>query len=126
MSESMSEALLGDLNFVMLHVRRMADVSDFYVETLGMRVLDENPAFVMLGSPSGGGAVLGIGLGEAAAGTAATELWWQVEDTDALHAKLVERGVTIVQPPRDEPFGRALEFADPAGNVLRVYQPSRR
>jgi predicted enzyme related to lactoylglutathione lyase len=117
--------LVGELNFVMLHVASVAEVRDFYVEKLGMNVLDENPGFVMLRGLGHGGASLGIGQGEPAAGATPIELWWQVEDADALHAALVERGVRIVQAPKDEPFGRSVAFSDPAGNVLYAYQPPR-
>jgi catechol 2,3-dioxygenase-like lactoylglutathione lyase family enzyme len=35
---------------------------------------------------------------------------------------LEERGVAIVSPPTDQPFGhRTLFFRDPDGNVLEIY-----
>jgi predicted enzyme related to lactoylglutathione lyase len=51
------------------------------------------------------------------------ELWWFVDDVDAEHTRLVERGVPIVQPPRDEPFGRSLAYQGPAGQALFLLQP---
>ena len=50
-------------------------------------------------------------------------LWWQVDDIDALRARLVGQGVRISAEPQDEPFGRTLSFADPEGNILSAFQP---
>lgn len=129
-SNSMAAAAavpLGELNFILVHVERVADVHDFYVRTLGMTVLGDSPDFLTVTAP-GGGATLAIGQGETPAGASRTEpieLWWQVPDTDALHTALTARGVRIVHEPKDEPFGRTVSFADPVGNVLNAYQPQR-
>jgi uncharacterized glyoxalase superfamily protein PhnB len=41
---------------------------------------------------------------------------------DLCAANLAERGVAIVLPPTDQPFGhRTLFFRDPDGNVFRIY-----
>ena len=122
MSGSSDKALLGQLNFVFLQVPDIQAVRDFYVETLGMAVEADSPTFLQLAHPSGGGATLGIGVGETR-GALPEVLWWTVQDTDAVHAALVERGVHIVSAPKDEPFGRTCAFADPAGNVLNIFQP---
>jgi lactoylglutathione lyase len=43
-------------------------------------------------------------------------------EVDACAATLEERGVAIVSPPTDQPFGhRTLFFRDPDGNVLEIY-----
>jgi predicted enzyme related to lactoylglutathione lyase len=125
MSQNMGNAQLGELNFVVLHVPSLTDVRTFYVETLGMTALAESPTFLTLGQP-GAGAQLGIQQGDFTPGTASVELWWQVQDADALHQALAARGVRIVQPPKDEPFGRTVMFDDPVGNTLRAYQPPKR
>ncbi len=122
---------LGSLNFVFLHVPDVAAVRSFYVETLELELVDENTTFLMFRHADG--ATLGIGVDtesffkakHTVDETSPVELWWQVEDADAVHATLVERGVRIVTEPKDEPFGRALAFADPAGNILCAYQPPK-
>jgi glyoxylase I family protein len=44
------------------------------------------------------------------------------DDVDRCHNELVERGVTIVEPPKDQDFGhRTLFFRDPDENVLEIY-----
>lgn len=39
---------------------------------------------------------------------------------DAIHDKWVAKGVTILEPPSDEVFGRTFVAADPDGNLIRV------
>ena len=41
-----------------------------------------------------------------------------VDDVDATHATLLERGVEILNGPMDRPWGlRSVSFADPDGHV---------
>ncbi|MEU9645058.1 VOC family protein [Streptomyces sp. NPDC048188] len=39
---------------------------------------------------------------------------------DAVHAEWVAKGVTVVEEPHDEVFGRTFVVADPDGNLIRV------
>lgn len=44
------------------------------------------------------------------------------EEVARCYRELVARGVTIVEPPTDQPRGhRTVYFLDPAGNLLEVY-----
>jgi catechol 2,3-dioxygenase-like lactoylglutathione lyase family enzyme len=44
------------------------------------------------------------------------------EQVDQCHELLIAAGVTILEPPTDQPRGhRTVYFADPEGNVLEVY-----
>ena len=44
------------------------------------------------------------------------------DEVDDCAKTLAERGVTIVSPPTDQPFGhRTVFFRDPDGNVLEIY-----
>ena len=44
------------------------------------------------------------------------------DEVTKCHDQLVENGVTILDPPTDQPRGhRTVYFADPEGNVLEVY-----
>jgi catechol 2,3-dioxygenase-like lactoylglutathione lyase family enzyme len=46
-------------------------------------------------------------------------LWLQVRDVDAEFARLQAAGVTVVEPPVDEPWGlREARFRDPDGLML--------
>ncbi|MGC9500080.1 VOC family protein [Streptomyces sp. WG7] len=39
---------------------------------------------------------------------------------DDIHAAWVAKGVTVVEPPHDEVFGRTFVITDPDGNLIRV------
>jgi len=43
-------------------------------------------------------------------------------EVDQCYAELVAKGVTILEPPTDQPRGhRTVYFADPEGNMLEIY-----
>ena len=48
-------------------------------------------------------------------------LWIAATDADAFHAQLVEKGVPILLPPADGPFGRFFAFRDPDGYAITVH-----
>ena len=43
-----------------------------------------------------------------------------VDDVDAVHAELVEKGVEVTQPPTSQSYGRDMGIRDPFGNNLRI------
>jgi catechol 2,3-dioxygenase-like lactoylglutathione lyase family enzyme len=94
---------------------------DFYVDVLGMRVAMEDPV-LDLQSPEDPAAELiigaqemqearpsfGVDLGEPAA-------------VDAAHAAAVSRGLRVVYPLTDEPWGvRRFFVEDPGGTIVNV------
>jgi predicted enzyme related to lactoylglutathione lyase len=110
--------MLKGPNFVIRNVGDLDATRRFYNEKLGFQVADEQPGFVQFADT--GGAT--FALVEAPA-EETTELWWYVDDADATHEELRGRGVEIVHPPKDEPFGRRLVIRDVAGNTLYLLQP---
>lgn len=112
--------MIQGMQFVVVHVPAVAAVEAFYAETLGLAVADRNPAFLQLAP--GGGATVAFGE---APGRDPIELWWYVNDAEAELARLEERGVPIVQPLVDMPFGRTFAIKDPAGTTLYFLQPAR-
>jgi catechol-2,3-dioxygenase len=112
-----------ELNFVILNVRDVAGMRDFYRDALGLAVAAESPGFVQLRAAGGASFSLQAHDGPRPADT--VELWWQAEDVDALHSSLVARDIAIVSPPTDQPFGRALTVRDPEGNAINFYAPRR-
>jgi catechol 2,3-dioxygenase-like lactoylglutathione lyase family enzyme len=48
----------------------------------------------------------------------------RVDDFHETYAHLVDRGVTFVTPPRDEPYGRVGVFLDIAGNRWDLLGPA--
>ena len=120
----MAQSLVHELNIVIVHAPDLAAERAFYEETLGLTVESEGQNFLAIRSGDGQGTVLGVSSDEPeTAGRAGAEIWWRTDDADALHAALVARGVRILQEPKDEPFGRSISFADPAGNPLYAYKP---
>lgn len=114
--------MIQGLRFVMINVPDIAAVRDFYTETLGFTVADEQPGFILLRTPSGGGADYAIGESADAKPAGVPALWWLVDDADATYAALKSKGVSVVSEPADQPFGRAFAISDPAGNTLRFWQ----
>ena len=53
-------------------------------------------------------------------GSAGGWIAFTVDDVDAVHAELVEKGVEITQPPTDMGYGRDMGLRDPFGNNLRI------
>lgn len=119
----MAQSPVNELNIVIIRTPDLAAARAFYTDVLGLKVENETPVFLLVESQDGKGSTLGVGVGEPSA--TGPEIWWRTEDTDALHAMLVSKGVRILQEPTDMPFGRAVTFTDPAGNTLHAYQPPR-
>jgi len=112
--------MAGNLNFIILHVRDVVAERDFYREALGLGIVDESPAFVQF--QANGGAFFALQADDQPVPTQNIELWWEVGDVDAEYAALAKRGVEIVSAPQDQPFGRALTFKDPEGNLVNMYR----
>ena len=95
---------------------RFAAAVDFYGERLGWPVTKEFP----------GGRIFAAGdearvevLDVAGAGRSTTTCAAQVGDVDELHERLVRAGVSVVQPPTDQPWGhRNMAVEDPDGTRL--------
>ncbi len=102
----------------------MPETREFYAGFLGFDVAMDEPGFLMFASPSNRTAQITIadrakpgvdrGISEAHASV-------EVEDVDALHADAVRRGLDIVYPLTDEPWGiRRFFVRDPDGRVINV------
>jgi predicted enzyme related to lactoylglutathione lyase len=48
-------------------------------------------------------------------------LWLLAPNSQEIHDKLVEAGVTITAAPIDGPFGRTFAFADPDGYIITLH-----
>ncbi|MGH2501151.1 MAG: VOC family protein [Ktedonobacterales bacterium] len=119
----MAQSLVRELNIIILRAPDLEAERVFFAEVMGLKVDDETPLFLQVRAADGQGPVLGVGIGEPS--VSGPELWWRTEDTDALHATLLAKGVRILEAPKDMPFGRAIQFADPAGNRLCAFQEPR-
>jgi len=52
-------------------------------------------------------------------GQPGTWVWVGVEDAEALHAEYLEKGATILHPPRNFPWACEFKVSDPDQHVLR-------
>jgi catechol 2,3-dioxygenase-like lactoylglutathione lyase family enzyme len=102
----------------------LAGAREFYAGFLGFDVAMDEPGFTMFASPSNRTAQITVadrhnpgqdrGISEA-------QISVEVEDVDALHAEAVSRGLEIVYPLTDEPWGiRRFFVRDPDGRVINV------
>ncbi|HLY30448.1 MAG TPA: VOC family protein [Ktedonobacterales bacterium] len=129
--------MVTGLEFVVLHVRDIAQARDFYTQKLGLTLAertpggrpqntsDEAPPFLQFNRPGGHGATFALQLDADAQPITQLDLVWLVEDADAAHAELVSQGVEIASAPQDYPFGRQFVIKDPAGNSIYLLQPVR-
>jgi predicted enzyme related to lactoylglutathione lyase len=119
-------AKLRGPDFISLAVRDLAASRAFYTETLGLTIDPRFDAtdFVLFDTNS-----IPFALCQAESPTeideqpgGAVTLWLDCDDADALHAALVEHGISIAKPPFDGPFGRTFTFIDPDGYRLTANQ----
>ncbi|MFE5185978.1 VOC family protein [Streptomyces sp. NPDC056628] len=92
----------------------------FYGEQLGLAVYREFGTGAERGTVYflGGGFLEVSGRSEAPP-SPAVRLWMQVDDVAAAHEELVAKGVEIVRPPRQEPWGLIeMWLADPDGTSI--------
>ncbi len=112
---------------VMLPVTDMARACDFYVGALGFRKTFENgdPVGFMILKRDAAELHLTLQPGHKAADFNVAHM--MVEDIDAVHAMIRERGLRIVKGLRDRDYGlRAFVFEDPDGNRIDVGEPLKK
>ena len=107
-----------------LPVEDLAKSREFYAGFLGFDVAMDEPGFTMFASPSNRTAQITLadrntpGLDR---GVRQAQISVEVEDVDTLHAEAVRRGLDIVYPLTDEPWGiRRFFVRDPDGTVINV------
>jgi lactoylglutathione lyase len=120
---------IRSIDYTVIFARQMSKMREFYGATMGFALHRElSPKWVeyRVGSNI-------LALAEPGArfndplppvGTMSLQLAFRVapQEVDACAATLAKRGVAIVSPPTDQPFGhRTLFFRDPDGNVLEIY-----
>jgi len=115
--------MLEKLTFFALRVPEMSASLDFYTDVLGLEIdADETvPGFYtqfILESAAGLALIHGLdqdGMDEA------YDIALKVNEIDAFHAHLIEKGVTEISEPRQIPWGRTFVFRTPDGHTLRAY-----
>lgn len=99
---------------------------EFYSGFLGFDVAMDEPGFMMFASPSNRTAQVTVAdrnTPDLDRGVSEANVSVEVEDVDALHTEAVRRGLDIVYPLTDEPWGvRRFFVRDPDGTVINVAQ----
>jgi catechol 2,3-dioxygenase-like lactoylglutathione lyase family enzyme len=99
---------------------RFDESRDFYVGLLGFEVGMQMDWVMTFVSPTNPTAQVTL-LREDASAAVQPQVSVEVDDVDAIHAEAVRRGIEIVHPLTDEPWGVRRFFArDPNGVVVNV------
>ncbi len=113
-------------NTPLLTTDKIDDLKDFYCRQLGFKSVFDNGDFVCLKSadstceisfmkPTNDETKPHEGM--------SVTFCLEVEDVDAEHDRLANRGVQIIQPPKDNPWGdRSTIAVDPIGIGVYIYK----
>ncbi|NJL57438.1 glyoxalase [bacterium] len=93
---------------------------EFYTEFLGFDIAMDMGWVITLASPTHPTAQVTL-LGESDSATPYPSISIEVADVEAVHAEAIARGLQIVYPLTDEPWGvRRFFVSDPNGVVINV------
>ncbi|HEY9142072.1 MAG TPA: VOC family protein [Bryobacteraceae bacterium] len=120
---------LGKYNIVgFVTIVDVARAKEFYRDTLGLRLLSEEPPFALVFDANG--IMLRLGMGKERAPVQGTVLGWQVPDIVAAVTDLAQAGIRFERydfMKQDElgiwttPTGAKVAwFKDPDGNILSI------
>lgn len=119
-------------------VRDYDEAIAFFVDRLGFALVEDTPLGAgkrwVVVRPGGGGGDLLLARAADAAQEAAIGrqaggrvfLFLHTNDFAATHAAFVARGVSFVEQPRDEPYGRVAVFEDLYGQRWDLIEPKVR
>lgn len=100
--------------------KRLDDSRVFYVDFLGLKVGMDLGWIVTFVSPSNPTAQISV-MRDDNPSTLLPNVSIEVADVDEVHARAIERGLQIVYPLTDEPWGiRRFFVADPIGVIVNV------
>ena len=100
--------------FALEYVSDIETVKRFYVDVLGLEVDREAPNFVQFKDQAG--AYFAIASDEAMGDRNAMELYWLVDDIEAVQREIAGKAAISV-PLREMPFGKVFGVTDPAGRT---------
>src|SRR5579875_2114782 len=101
-----------ELGIVIEYVADVDAATHFYVDVVGLDVERQHPAFVQFRESSG--ARFAIASDEPLALGGERELYWFVDDVNAIFERLTGR-VEIVRPLTKMPFGKVFGVKGPSG-----------
>jgi catechol 2,3-dioxygenase-like lactoylglutathione lyase family enzyme len=117
-----------------LLVRDYDEAIAFYCGALGFRLVEDSDLgggkrWVVVGGDGGGALLLAkankpeelAAVGNQFGGRVG--LFVQVQDFEAVQARLIKAGVMFEEQPRQEPYGKVAVFRDPYGNRWDLIEP---
>jgi catechol 2,3-dioxygenase-like lactoylglutathione lyase family enzyme len=106
---------------VELHVPDLAAARRFYVEQLGLQVLQETPAIRLLALRAGAMRISIFGTESVSTGPGAVHLVFGSPDLARTLVDLEAMGIPCAGPPVEAPgFCRYVQIRDPAGNLVEI------
>jgi catechol 2,3-dioxygenase-like lactoylglutathione lyase family enzyme len=133
---------MSHLQLVALIVREYQPAIDFFVNVLEFELVEDVPSLTNDGRPKRWvvvrprGAATGILLARADGGqqelavgkqfAGRVGMFLRVDDFEAAHGRMVAAGVTFVNEPRVEPYGKIAVFLDLEGNRWDLLGPASR
>lgn len=130
---------MAHLEFITIIVRDYDPAIRFFVDVLQFQLIEDQPSMTNDGRPKRWvvvrppGAETGILLARADGDSqqavvggqfaGRVGMFLRVDDFDATYDRLVKSGVEVVQPPRDEAYGRIAVFRDLEGNKWDLLGP---
>lgn len=110
---------------LILFVSNLAEARAFYVDGLGLPALFEDEIIVVVGGPSGRVVLHRTdrghderGIFPTGSGVGGAALRFTADDPDACERDAAARGLTVVWPTQDAPWGRFVVLADPDGRSV--------
>jgi catechol 2,3-dioxygenase-like lactoylglutathione lyase family enzyme len=98
-----------------LRISSMPASLDFYVNVLGFTVNWQYPYFA---SVSRGKCNLFLSKGDQ--GHPGAWVWIGINDADAFHQELLDKGAKVRHPPTNYAWALEMQVEDPDGNILRL------
>jgi catechol 2,3-dioxygenase-like lactoylglutathione lyase family enzyme len=123
------------LTFIALNVSSLSESLHFYRDVLGAPIMesshDEEKQDLWYGGKHASyswtdGAYLHFAIYPALDPhrpiTTATQIGFHVSEFEAVHQRLVESSIPVVQSPREEPWGLTARYLDPDRNIVSITQ----
>ena len=121
---------MPNLTHAIVFVSDMARSVAFFQDILGLPLRFESPEWTEFETP---GSTLALHLADGPAASSQSmapagqcQLGFSVEDIDAFHQDMIAKGVTCLQPPEEEDFGKLAEYADPDGLPFSVMEQPKK
>ncbi len=110
------------LSHLFMEVGDLEAARRFWVEAVGLDLLEDRGPYIRVGDAGGEGFTIGIEETAEPATREHAEITVRVDDLDAAIARLEGHGVAIEEGPADQPWGaRHAWFRDPDGRRMSIY-----